>query len=94
MQVAIYAWVSKSYQDESLEHQIERLRTHAEAQGWSLMSDDVFRDDGYTGASLRRPGLEHLRDRAAAATLDRIEPPRVFRRPVWLSHAAMATSSV
>ncbi|MGF7178357.1 hypothetical protein FHS63_006163 [Azospirillum doebereinerae] len=23
-----------------------------------------------------------------------IEPPRVCRRPIWLSHAAMATSSI
>jgi hypothetical protein len=28
------------------------------------------------------------------AAPERIEPLRVFRRPVWLSHAAMATSSV
>ena len=42
-------------------------RAHAEKRGWSLAADRVFRDDGYSGASLRRPGLDRLRDAAAGA---------------------------
>jgi site-specific DNA recombinase len=37
-----------------------------------VADEDVFRDDGYSGASLKRPGLERLRDRAALRALDRV----------------------
>lgn len=87
MQVAIYARVSTQRQAEaqSTEQQIDRLRAHAAGQGWSLAADGVFRDDGYGGASLRRPGLDRLRDVAAGARLDRIlitEPDRLARNYV------------
>ena len=87
MQVAIYARVSTQRQAEaqSTEQQIDRLRAHAAGQGWSLAADRVFRDDGYSGASLRRPGLDRLRDVAAGARLDRIlitEPDRLARNYV------------
>src|SRR4051812_1949499 len=87
MQVAIYARVSTQRQagTQSTEQQIDRLRAHAAAQGWSLAADRVFRDDGYSGASLSRPGLDRLRDAAASARLDRIlitEPDRLARNYV------------
>ena len=87
MQVAIYARVSTPRQAEaqSTDQQIDRLRAHAEGQGWSLAADRVFRDDGYSGASLGRPGLDRLRDAAASARLDRIlitEPDRLARNYV------------
>ncbi len=87
MQVAIYARVSTQRQAEaqSTEQQIDRLRAHAAGQGWSLAADRVFRDDGYSGASLRRPGLDRLRDVAAGARLDRVlitEPDRLARNYV------------
>jgi site-specific DNA recombinase len=87
MQVAVYARVSTPRQAEaqSTDQQIDRLRAHAEEQGWSLAADRVFRDDGYSGASLGRPGLDRLRDAAASARLDRIlitEPDRLARNYV------------
>ena len=87
MQVAIYARVSTQRQAgaQSTEQQIDRLRAHAEGQGWSLAADRVFRDDGHSGASLRRPGLDRLRDAAAGARLDRVlitEPDRLARNHV------------
>src|SRR3712207_2227744 len=87
MQVAIYARVSTQRQAgaQSTEQQIDRLRAYAAAQGWSLAADRVFRDDGHSGASLRRPGLDRLRDAAASARLDRIlitEPDRLARNYV------------
>src|SRR3712207_498263 len=87
MQVAIYARVSTQRQAgaQSTEQQIDRLRAYAAAQGWSLAADRVFRDDGYSGASLSRPGLDRLRDAAASARLDRIlitEPDRLARNYV------------
>ena len=40
-------------------------------------------DDGYSGSTLIRPGLERLRDQAAAGVLDRLyvlDPDRFSRR--------------
>ena len=51
----------------------------------TLAQEQVFRDDGYSGASLRRPGLDRLRDAAAGARLDRIlitAPDRLARNYV------------
>src|SRR4051812_27020624 len=64
MRVAVYARVStqRQAQARTTDQQLDRLRAHAEGQGWSLAPDRVFRDDGYSGASLRRPGLDRLRD--------------------------------
>jgi site-specific DNA recombinase len=87
VQVAIYARVSTQRQAEaqSTDQQLDRLRAHAAAQGWSLAADRVFRDDGHSGAGLRRPGLDRLRDAAAGARLDRVlitEPDRLARNYV------------
>jgi site-specific DNA recombinase len=87
MHVAIYARVStvRQAQAQTTDQQLDRLRAHAEKQGWGWAADRVFRDDGYSGASLRRPGLDRLRDAAAGARLDRIlitEPDRLARNYV------------
>ena len=72
MRVALYARVStqRQAQAQTVEQQIERLTGHVGQQGWDVLPDQVFRDDGYSGASLRRPGLDRLRDHAAARDLD------------------------
>src|SRR5204863_7710643 len=74
MHVAAYARVSsrRQAQAQTIEQQLDRLRAHAAARGWDLAQEHVFRDDGYSGASLRRPGLDRLRDAASGARLDRI----------------------
>ena len=87
MQVAIYARVStqRQAQAQTSEQQLERLRTHAAAQGWDLPPENIFRDDGYSGATLKRPGLDRLRDRVTAARVDRIlitAPDRLARNYV------------
>ncbi len=87
MRVAVYARVStqRQAQIQSIEPQIERLQAHVQRQGWTLAPQDIYRDDGYSGATLRRPGLERLRDRAAGAHLDRIlvsAPDRLARNYV------------
>jgi site-specific DNA recombinase len=54
-------------------------------RGWALPAERVFRDDGCSGAGLRRPGLDRLRDAAASAGLDRIlitAPDRLARNYV------------
>src|SRR5215212_3117358 len=54
-----YARVSTQRQAQAnrLAQQLERLQAHALQQGWSVAAEDIFRDDGYSGASLKRPGL-------------------------------------
>ena len=87
MRVALYARVStqRQAQAQTVEQQIERLNGHAHQQGWDVSLDHVFRDDGHSGASLRRPGLDRLRDRAAARSLDLVvitAPDRLARNYV------------
>ena len=54
-------------------------------RGWELADQHVYRDDGYSGASLGRPGLDRLRDHAALADLDLVlvtAPDRLARNYV------------
>ncbi len=82
--IAVYVRVStqRQAQSQSTEQQLERLRAYALAQNWDLAPEHIFRDDGYSGASLQRPGLDRLRDAATSARLDRIlitAPDRLAR---------------
>jgi site-specific DNA recombinase len=72
MRVAVYAWVSttRQAQAQTIEQQLDRLRAAVAGRGWELDERHVYRDDGYSGASLGRPGLARLRDHAALANLD------------------------
>ncbi|MDG3007353.1 recombinase family protein [Paludisphaera sp. Pla2] len=84
MKIAIYARVSTQRQAEAqtIDEQIGRLREHARGRGWDLQEANVFRDDGYSGAALKRPGLDRLRDAAAMASFDAIlltDPDRLAR---------------
>lgn len=74
LQVAIYARVSSEQQSDAktIESQVSELRAHIKAQGLSLPVEHEFLDDGYSGATLIRPGLEQLRDVIAAGGIDRL----------------------
>ncbi|WP_216349055.1 recombinase family protein [Roseomonas mucosa] len=87
MRVALYARVStqRQAQADGVAQQLDRLQAHAASQGWTVVAENIFRDDGYSGASLKRPGLERLRDRAALRHLDRVlitAPDRLARHYV------------
>lgn len=87
MRVAIYVRVStqRQAQTQTIEQQIARLRVHVHEQGWILESEHVYRDEGYSGATLNRPGLDSLRDRAALGEFDVLaitEPDRLARNYV------------
>ena len=62
--------------------QLDRLQAHIRNQGWELAVEHIFRDDGYSGASLNRPGLDRLRDAVRTAEVDRVlitDPDRLAR---------------
>src|SRR5207248_8640674 len=63
---AIYARVSseRQRQEQTISCQTAALRELAELRGVTVPEEFVFEDDGLSGASLQRPGLERLRDRA------------------------------
>jgi site-specific DNA recombinase len=87
MRIGVYARVSTQRQAEAdgLAQQLERLQAHALQQGWTVAAENLFRDDGYSGASLKRPGLERLRDRVALRELDCVlitAPDRLARNYV------------
>jgi len=88
--VALYARVSTPRQThtQTIEQQLERLRTRVD----KYISEQehpqeclVFRDDGYSGTALRRPGLDALRDAVASAGIERVlmtAPDRLARKYV------------
>jgi site-specific DNA recombinase len=87
MRVAAYARVSttRQAQAQGIEQQLDRLRAAAAERGWDLEDQHVYRDDGYSGARIGRPGLDRLRDHAALAGLDVVlvtAPDRLARNYV------------
>jgi site-specific DNA recombinase len=88
MEVAFYVRVSTSrqQQQQTIDQQLSRLRdyivTHPD---WHVAEEHIYRDDGYSGATLNRPGLDRLRDRAAMAAFECIlitAPDRLARNYV------------
>ena len=87
MRVAIYARVSTQRQvlDQTIEQQLDRLMNYVKQKGWELLQQNIFRDDGFSGANFNRPGLDHLRDRVAAREIDCVvvrTPDRLARNYV------------
>jgi site-specific DNA recombinase len=85
MRVALYVRVStdRQQQAQTIEQQVTQLRTYVAAHdGWTIAEEHTFRDDGYSGAKLSRPGLDALRDHAARAAFDMVlvtAPDRLAR---------------
>jgi site-specific DNA recombinase len=82
---AIYARVSseRQRQEETIQSQTAGLRELSAARGLFVPEDLVFEDEGFSGATLQRPALERLRDRAAEGALKVLlchAPDRLARR--------------
>jgi site-specific DNA recombinase len=82
---AIYTRVSSDRQKENhtIESQTAALVEYAEAHGYAVPSEWIFQDEGYSGASLVRPGLETLRDLAAQGQITAVliySPDRLSRK--------------
>ena len=100
---AIYARVSSARQkeQETIASQTAALHTHAEQLGLEVPEQWVFCDDGYSGASLVRPGLEKLRDLVAQVPVEVVlvySPDRLARKYAYqallIEEFAKAGSSV
>src|SRR6266567_6003115 len=62
--------------------QLDLVRAHSQTHGWQWQDEHIFRDDGESSASLRRPGLDRLRDQVRCAAFDRVvitAPDRLAR---------------
>jgi len=82
---AIYARVSSDRQreQETITSQTTALRAYAAAHDYAVPPAWVFEDDGYSGTTLVRPGLEAVRDLAAAGQIGAVlvyAPDRLSRK--------------
>ena len=94
MRVAAYVRVSTTRQVklETIEQQLEMVCKYAWEKGWELPEEDIFRDDGYSGTTLKRPALDALRDKARLREFEAVvvpspEPLRRFSAPAGDGHS-------
>jgi site-specific DNA recombinase len=83
--VAAYARASTERQVEgqTIAQQVAALRAYAAGHGWDLADEQIYCDDGWSGARLDRPALDRLRDAAGRALVDTLliaGPDRLARR--------------
>ena len=85
LRVALYARVSseRQAQEGTIASQLEALDRRIRDDGSDCDPELRFVDDGVSGTVLLRPGLERLRDQAAAGSFDRLyvqDPDRFSRK--------------
>lgn len=81
---AVYTRVSSDQQKENktIESQVEALVNFAKERGYVVPEEYIFKDEGYSGAVLVRPGLERVRDLSAEGHIQAIlvySPDRLSR---------------
>jgi DNA invertase Pin-like site-specific DNA recombinase len=81
---AIYTRVSSDQQKEkkTIDSQVDELVQFAREQGYVVPEQYIFRDEGYSGAILVRPGLEKVRDLSAEGQIQAVlihSPDRLSR---------------
>ena len=81
---AIYTRVSSDQQKENrtIDSQVDELLHFAEEQGCVVPEEYIFKDEGYSGAILVRPGLEKVRDLSAEGQIQAVliySPDRLSR---------------
>src|SRR5713226_729122 len=82
---AIYARVSsdKQREENTIASQTAAVIDFARNRGYRVPTDWIFEDEGYSGASLVRPGLERVRDLAAEGQIHAVlvyAPDRLSRK--------------
>ena len=85
MRTALYARVSTERQErlQTIDSQFTALRAWVAAGDHQLAEQHVFRDEGYSGARLDRPGLDGLRDAVRDGAVEHVvvlSPDRLARR--------------
>jgi site-specific DNA recombinase len=85
LRVALYARVSGEQQakEDTIASQLEAVSQRIASDALECDPELRFVDDGYSGSILARPGLEKLRDQAAAGAIDRLymlDPDRLSRK--------------
>src|SRR5271169_2468213 len=85
LRVALYSRVSGDQQEkeDTIASQLEAVTRRIAIDDLECNSELRFVDDGYSGYILARPGLERLRDQAAAGAIDRLymlDPDRLSRK--------------
>src|SRR6266851_2083222 len=81
LRAAVYARASSD--PLPIAHQLAALRAQVAADEVRVPAERCFLDDGFSGATLVRPALEHLRDQVAEGVIDRIyvhSPDRLARK--------------
>jgi DNA invertase Pin-like site-specific DNA recombinase len=79
MRVALYARVSTA-RDQHPEIQVDEMRKYCRARGWEVSFELV--DEGYSGKSTKRPGLDRLRELVKTRKIDGVvtlKLDRLFR---------------
>ena len=81
---AIYARVSSQKQKdgETIESQIDALKKFAQENNYFIKEEFVFQDNGISGSTLQRPGLDELRDVIRFETIEAVliyAPDRLSR---------------
>ena len=83
---ATYSRVSTDLQEreQTIESQVEALRKYAQEKGYQLVAE--YRDEGYSGAVMERPGLDRLRDALRLHEFEVVlfhSPDRLARKAVY-----------
>ena len=82
---AIYARVSSDRQkaEQTIASQTASLIEHSQQESYTVPAEWIFQDEGYSGATLIRPGLEKIRDLAAEGQIECVliySPDRLSRK--------------
>lgn len=85
VKIALYARVSseKQAQEGTIDSQIEAIKDFIQKNGGQIEPDLIFCDNGVSGASLIRPALEALRDKAFSGDISQVyvlSPDRLARK--------------
>src|SRR3989337_1898045 len=85
VKIGLYARVSseKQAQERTIESQIATILDYAESKQEKIEPELYFIDDGFSGSSLERPGLDRLRDKALAGLVSKVyvlAPDRLSRK--------------
>lgn len=86
--IATYYRVSTARQEENqtIEAQILEVKDFADKKGYTIVEKYEYRDDGWSGDTLVRPGLDQLRLDAKQKMWDTVliyDPDRLARRSAW-----------